>query len=126
MSRGNTASTRDPISGTDDDTLYQTARRDTVVEYRFDGLPAGVYQLELRFAEIQNQAPGHRIFDVVAEGSLLLPAHDIAAEVGRLAADNHEFFMTVTDGQVALRMVTRRGFKEPLINAIRLTHRPDR
>ncbi|QAT83776.1 S8A family peptidase [Corallococcus coralloides] len=114
-----------PIAGTVDDPLYQRARRG-FVEYRFDNLPPGVYQLELRFAEIQDQPRLRRVYDVVAETQLVLPAHDIANEVGQLTADDHSFFLTVTDGQLNLRLVPRDGFGVPLINAIRVTQRPDR
>jgi hypothetical protein len=31
----------------------------------------------------------------------------------------------VNDGSLSIRFVIRRGFKEPLINAIRVIHRPD-
>ncbi len=123
--RGNTASTRSPIAGTDDDPLYQTARRGQT-EYRFDGLPTGVYQVELRFAEIQNRKPSQRLFDVIVEGSLVLPALDIAGEVGQNTADDKSFFVSLTDGQMNIRFITRQADKEPLINAIRVTHRPDR
>jgi hypothetical protein len=120
-----TVRTRSPISGTEDDPLYQTGRRG-FFEYRFDGLPPGVYQLDLRFAEIQGKRRLERVFDVVAEQTLLLPAHDIAGEVGRLAADDHSFFIEVTDGQLNLRFVPRKGYGEPLVNALRVIHRPDR
>jgi hypothetical protein len=119
------ATTQSAIAGTADDLLYQTARRG-LVEYRFDGLPAGTYQVDLRFAEIQGKRRDKRIFDVIVEGGLVLPAHDIAAEVGALAADDHTFFLAVTDGQLSVRFVTRSGFGVPLINAMRVTHRPDR
>jgi hypothetical protein len=62
--------TKKQIDGTDDDPLYQDARR-LQVEYRFDGLPNGVYQIELDFAEIQGRRRGQRL-DVTAEGVLLL------------------------------------------------------
>ncbi|GMT99913.1 hypothetical protein KH5H1_40330 [Corallococcus caeni] len=117
--------TNRPIAGTVEDPLYQRGRRG-FVEYRFDNLPAGVYQLELRFAEIQDQPRLRRVYDVVAETQLVLPAHDIANEVGQLTADDHSFFLTVTDGQLNLRLVPREGFGVPLINAIRVTQRPDR
>jgi Malectin domain len=53
------ASTKKAISGTEDDPLYQTQRVNPT-EYRFDGLPAGAYQLELGFAELTRgpRAPG--------------------------------------------------------------------
>jgi hypothetical protein len=113
------------VGGTDDDPLYQRARVGGD-EYRFDGLPAGVYQVELRFAEIQNERPFQRLYDVIPEGLLSLPAHDIAAEAGRLAADDHTFFVSVSDGQISVRFIPRSGFGQPIVNGIRITHRPDR
>jgi hypothetical protein len=47
-------STNQPIAGTVDDALYQTQRQDPT-EYVFDGLPSGVYEVELRFVEIQTR-----------------------------------------------------------------------
>jgi hypothetical protein len=46
--------------------------------YRFTGLPAGVYQVERRFAEIENKRPGQRQFDVIVNGSPYLIALDIS------------------------------------------------
>jgi N-acetylneuraminic acid mutarotase len=116
---------KNSIGGTDDDPLYKDERRGAM-EYRFDGLPSGKYQVELRFAELQNSRPGQRIFDVIAEGNLILPSLDIAAEVGKFYADDKSFIVQVTDGQLNLRFVARRGFKEPVINGIRIRERPDR
>ena len=117
-------STKKQIAGTEDDPLFQKARR-LQVEYRFDGLPNGVYQIELNFAEIQGMRRGQRVFDVTAEGVQLLLGFDIAAEVGLYTADYKTFFVVVTDGQLNLRFLTRRGYGDPIINAIRVTHRPD-
>ena len=88
-------------------------------------MPAGVYQIELLFAEIQGKRRGQRVFDVTAEGVQLLLGFDIAAEVGLYTADYKTFFVVVTDGQLNLRFLTRRGYGDPIINAIRVTHRPD-
>jgi subtilisin family serine protease len=117
------ASTKKAISGTEDDPLYQTQRVNPT-EYRFDGLPNGAYQVELGFAELTPRAPGTRLFDVIAENTVLLQSHDVAAEVGSLAADQHTFTVQVTDGQLNLRFVERRGFALPIVNAIRVFHRP--
>jgi hypothetical protein len=125
VGQSNTDSTRSAIGGTDDDPLYQNDRRGSV-EYRFDGLPNGTYQVELRFAELQNQKAGQRIFDVIAEGGYIAPALDVAAEVGKLYADDKSYFLQVSDGQLNLRFVTRQGSKEPIINGIRIRQRPDR
>ncbi|HEX9027540.1 MAG TPA: malectin domain-containing carbohydrate-binding protein, partial [Anaerolineales bacterium] len=119
------ASTKKAIGGTPDVPLYQNLLQDPS-EYRFDGLPAGVYQIELRFAEVQNRLPGTRLFDVIAEGSYLIPALDVAADVGSFYADNYTFFIPITDGQLNLRFVGGRGYAPPIINALRVTNRPDR
>ena len=121
---GNVQTTTQPIAGTTDDVLYQNLRVDPV-EYRFDGLPAGVYEVDVRFAELDKKKPNARLFDVIAESGLLLPAHDVSGEVGILAADQHVFFVTVTDGQLNLRFVQRKGFQKPIVNAILIRHRPD-
>jgi subtilisin family serine protease len=118
-----TANTNRPISGTDDDPLYQTQRVNPA-EYRFDGLPAGVYEIDLGFAEVMTREPGTRLFDVIAENTLVLPAHDVAGDVGSFAADVHTFRVQVTDGQLNIRFVERRGYAPPIVNAIRVVHQP--
>ena len=125
VNRSQTMSTRHAISGTGDDPLYQDLRQD-VLEYRFDGLASGVYQVELRFAELRNARPNLRRFDVTLEGNLVLLAHDIALEVGSYAADNHTFYVPVTDGQLNVRFIPQRSYGSPILNAVRVTHRPDR
>ncbi len=96
-------------------------------EYRFDGLPNGAYQVELRFAELSNARPGRHLYDVLVEGNVVLFAHDVSAEVGTYTADNHSFFVPVTDGTLNVRFVSRGGgFGDPEIGALRATHRPDR
>lgn len=117
-------SVTDDIGGTTEDSLYRSQRRDPA-EYRFDGLPPGTYEIDLRFAEFDVSAPNKRLFDVVIENELKLPAHDIFADAGRLAADDHVFFMPVTDGQLNIRLVPRR-YGWPVVNAIKVRHRPDR
>jgi hypothetical protein len=138
------------ISGTDDDPLYQDARVNPYA-YRFDGLPAGQYAVELLFADFleglgneiylpmvvahQNsgwmmerleRASSKRVFDVLIEGDLVLPVHDIVFDVGYQAADDHTFFVYVGDGRLDIRLVPKTGFDPPIINALRVTQRPDR
>jgi subtilisin family serine protease len=114
--------TTDPIDGTADQKLYQTAR-EGAYEYRFDGLANGVYQVQLDFAELSWADPNTRLFDVVLERQLELPALDIAGEVGGFAALPYTFNVTVTDGALNVRLLTRSG--KPLINGVRVTSRPD-
>ena len=113
------------IAGTEDDPLYRDLRRN-MFAYRFDDLPPGVYQVELRFAELAQVEPNRRLFDVILENDLVLPAHDIALEVGSFAADDHSLFVQVDDGTLDVRSIRRAGFGRPVANALRVTHRPDR
>jgi hypothetical protein len=125
VQQSKTATTTHAIAGTNDPTLYRTQRIDPYA-YRFDNVPNGVYQVDLRFAELQNVRLGQRLFDVIVEDTLVLPAHDIIYEVGRFAAEDRTFFVDVADGQVDIRLIPRAGFALPVINALRVTHRIDR
>ena len=65
---------------------------------------------------------------IIVEGALVLPAFDIVSDAGAAnKADDKSFFVVVSaDGVMNIRFVTRRSTSEPLINAVRVTHRPDR
>jgi hypothetical protein len=120
-----TKSTSHSIKGTSDVKLFQSQRVDPY-GYRFDNVPNGVYQVDLGFAEFDSDKPGKRVFDVVVENTLVLPAHDIAYEVGRFTAESKTFFIDVTDGRADIRLIPRAGFSKPVINSLRITRRPDR
>ena len=119
-------SSRQAISGTDDDALYQTQREGTA-GYRFDALPAGTYDVELSFAELRRGLPvGRRVFDVKINGELELFNHDVVAEVGSLAADRHVFTVTVAEGgSIYIELLGQPNYLPQMINAVRVTHRPD-
>lgn len=126
IQKGTTRSTNKSIAGTPDPTLYKTQHEDPYA-YRFDNVPNGIYEIDLRFAELQGTRPGQRLFDVIVENSMVLPAHDIVYEVdGPFIADDQRFFIEVTDNRMDVRFIARAGFKKPVINALRITHRPDR
>ncbi len=125
VNKSTTASTKSTIKGTTDPKLYQDLR-DGVLEYRFDGVPNGVCQIELLFAEIRPTQPGRRMFDVLIEGNTVIHAHDIALDAGSLTADKHTFYVAITDGQVNVRFVPQRSYGTPIINAVRVIQRPDR
>ena len=120
------SSTTKKIAGTDDGPLFQY-ERDDPSEYRFDGLPAGIYQIDLYFADLSAKKAGQRISNVYIEGNAVLPAHDVVGEVGPLTADKHTFYVSVTDGQLNIRFAPYgKGYQVPIVNAIRVLHRPDR
>jgi subtilisin family serine protease len=112
------------IAGTSDPLLYQSQRVDPYA-YAFDGVPNGIYQVELRFAELTALSFGERLFDVVIENTEVLPAHDIRYEVGARTADDSTFQVEVSDGRLDVRFVPHAGFADPVINALRVTHRTD-
>ncbi|MFF7339859.1 S8 family serine peptidase [Streptomyces sp. NPDC008163] len=125
---GNTVPTytRKDIAGAGSSPAQQLLRsgREGVSEYRFDGVPSGVYQVELGFAEAAGTKPGARVFDVLGEGVEKVPDVDVRLESGGTrTALFKTFTVKVTDGQlnVSFRSVTGT----PLVNSIRVTQRPD-
>lgn len=113
------------IGGTDDDRLYQD-RRSGIFSYRFDSVPAGTYEVELGFAEFQaNMLPGRRVFDVSVNGDYVLVNHDVAAEVRGLWADDHTVIVEHDGGALNIQFHDRMGYQLPIVNALRVTDRPD-
>jgi subtilisin family serine protease len=110
------------IAGTADPALYQSLLLDP--SYRFDNVPNGVYAVELRFAAPSDLPEEPREFDVIVENEIVLPAYNPAARSGLDQADEYTFFVPVNDGQLDVRFSPRAG--QPFVNALRVTHRPDR
>ncbi|MFF7339858.1 S8 family serine peptidase [Streptomyces sp. NPDC008163] len=124
IGRSTKVTTTNAIEDTDDDRLFRTAR-EGAVEYRFDNVPDGTYQIELDFAELGKAAAGKRLTDVLAEGSVQLVDLDIAHTTGgSYRALAKSFMVRVTDGQLNLRLVAT-GAEKTLVNAVRVTQRPD-
>ncbi|MEV0383536.1 S8 family serine peptidase [Nonomuraea sp. NPDC050643] len=118
-----TQSTSRTIAGTTDQALFRTAR-ESMLEYRFDNVPNGTYTVELDFAEIRNMRMGERVFDVLVEGQLAIPALDLALESGTYTAATRQYTVKVTDGQLNVRFATRQG--ATIVNALRISERSDR
>ena len=95
------------ISGTEDDALYQAVRFGSSFAYRFDGLAPGPYQVSLYFAEPNLNGAGRRVFDVLAEGVVMLDDYDIfAAAGGKRVAIVETFVLDVSDGRLDLDFVS--------------------
>jgi subtilisin family serine protease len=122
-SQNRTQSTSRTIAGTTDQALFRTAR-ESMLEYRFDGVPAGTYTVELDFADVKSTQPGKRVFDVLVEGQLAIPALDLALESGTYTAVTRQYTVKVTDGQLNVRFATRQG--ATIVNALRISERPDK
>ena len=118
---GLTAGFSNPISGTNDDLLYQSQRydKDTSPEliYSFN-VPNGDYTVNLHFAEIYSGAfgVGLRVFDVLIEGQVVASNLDIYSEVGANAALVKSYAVTVSDGQLNIEF--RHVVENPEISAI--------
>ena len=122
---GWTITTRQPIAGTDDDVLHQSAREATS-GYRFDNLPTGTYLVEVDFVEFRRAlAPDRRVFDVSINGEPVLTAYDPVAAVGTLTLDHHQFTVAVAEsGSIAVDFGAHRGKLPPAITALQVTHQP--
>jgi len=97
-SGGSVFSTNAFISGTDDQTLYQSERYGNV-SYSID-LPNGIYEVSLMFAEIYHEEAGKRIFDVSIEGNSVIKNLDIYAKAGSKAAYNETHIVALEDGKL--------------------------
>jgi hypothetical protein len=105
------------ISGTADDTIYQTMRYSkTSFSYLFDGIPSGEYDVTMYFMEPNHTSAGLRIFDVVVEGDLLLDDFDIFAESGgKNVAMSRIFPVVVTDGQLTTEFYATPGLGQAIV-----------
>jgi hypothetical protein len=115
---GVSGSTTHAIAGTLDGALYQNERYN-MISYQFD-VPPGVYEVELRFAEIyQYAAVDRRVFDVFLEGTPIMSGLDLMQMVGAYAAYNQTFQTPVSDGQLNIEFVAHKGAAK--VSAIRVT-----
>ncbi len=126
MKRGKTRKTSRTIADTDEQPLFNTQHEEPYA-YRYDNVPNGVYEIDLRSAElVARNSFGDRLFDVIVENTVVLPAHDIAYEVGKFTADEHHFFVEVTDNRLDVRFLGRTTRDKAVLNGLRVVHRPDR
>lgn len=106
------------IEGTDDDALLETIAFD----FRRIVVPvpaAATYRVTLTSAEPFWRQPGTRVWGVSAEGRVVAPAVDVAAEVGPLRKHDLTFDVPVTDGELTLDVTPTLGRTE--LSAIEVT-----
>lgn len=105
---GSSHGTSAPISGTTDDTLYQSETWNwNQFTYEIP-IENGTYRVDLHFAEIYAPLtqPGARVFDIFLEGDLALDDMDpVAAAGGQYAAHVESTMVTVSDGALTLLAV---------------------
>jgi hypothetical protein len=96
---GNTHSVTNPIGFTGDDPLYRTERWGMPA---YDlAVPNGRYRVRLLVAEISPTTP-RRVFDVRAEGRLVVDDFDIRSDFPAFEATTLEFEVEVDDGRLDL------------------------
>ncbi|SDG35616.1 Serine protease, subtilisin family [Sinosporangium album] len=120
---GSVRTTTRAIKGTSEQGLFKSAR-ESMLEYRFDNVPNGTYTVELGFADLRSSRPGQRVFDVIVEDQLAVPALDLALQVGTHTAVTRQYTVKVADGQLNVRFAKRYG--NTIVNAIRISERPDK
>ena len=108
------------ISGTQEQTLYQTERYQNLgnLVYAIPVPPATAdYEVSLYFAEIYYGSEGQRVFDVFVEGSLVFGNFDVTKEAGGArTAIILVKVVTVSDG--FLKVELAKGVENPKISAI--------
>jgi hypothetical protein len=120
FSGGQVYSTAAAIGGTVEDPLFRTERYGNF-SYSL-AVPSGTYAVTLYFAELYWTSAGKRVFDVTAEGQLIIDNLDVWAQVGAnnaLALTNQ---VTVTDGTLNLGFIT--GADNAKVSAIEVVQVP--
>jgi hypothetical protein len=115
---GSTFRTTTAIHNTTAPTLYQTIRYGTF-SYQFS-VPAGNYQVNLKFAEIFYTTTGARQFNVAINGTTVLSNFDIvAAAGGAFTAIDKSFQVATSGGSIAIQF-TLGSADSPQVNAIEI------
>lgn len=102
---GSTYTTANAISGTSTPTLYQSERYGDFL-YQFN-VPNGTYTVNLKFAEIFMSTPGQRVFNVIINGTTVLPNFDIIAQAGAaFTALDKSFSVPVSTGTLTIQFTS--------------------
>ena len=93
------------VTNTTDPTLYQSERYGSPFTYTFS-VPAGSYQVTLKYAETYQTASGTRVFNVSINGTRVQSNFDIFADSGaQYKADDKVFNnITATGGQITIQV----------------------
>ena len=102
------------IADTTGDDLYRKHRWG-MTGYTVPVPAPGVYTVRLHFAEVVFQSAGYRVFDVSAEGGLVLDNLDVAARVGPNRALVEEFTVAVDD---ALDLRFGAVVEDPMVSGV--------
>ncbi len=102
---GSSRTVTNPISGTDEDTLFQSERYGS---YTYEiPVSEASYNISLHFAELYQQSSGARSFDVMVEGVTLFTQMDLYSVVGAFTAYTEMMQdIQVTDGFLTIEVLT--------------------
>jgi hypothetical protein len=115
---GGTASTAAfAVGQSSNDPLYYTYRWGKTFDYNV-AAANGAYKLTLYFVDPTSTAAGQRKFDVTVEGTKVLSAYDIYAQVGSKNAATKTYNVTVTGGQLNIAFKALAG--NAIVSAIEL------
>lgn len=119
---GAAKSSNNAVSGTGDDFLYQKFR-EKPGEYRIT-VPDDTYDVTLKFAEFVADRADERRMQISLEGSVVEPGLSVYGIVGKNAALDRTYTVTVSDGLLAIGFAKAPGAgKEPAVSAIEVkTH----
>ena len=99
--------------------LYQTDTWSTgTLQYVFP-VPNGSFTVTLKFAEFYLTAAGHRVFNIVVNGTTYYANFDILAHVAANTAYDVSIPVTVSGGQITIQLVPVTG--SPKLNALQIT-----
>ena len=105
-----------PISGTNNDALYQTENFGDFT-YEIPVSTSGLHDVRLHFAELFFTSSNQRIFDVLIEGQTVISGLDIFSEVGKDAALIRNINdIDIADGVLSLSFNAIQG--NPKLSAI--------
>jgi hypothetical protein len=92
------------ISGTSDQTLYQSERYGNF-SYSIP-MPNGNYNVTLKFAETYFTSTGQRVFNVAANGATVISNLDIYAKAGKNTAYDVVIPVSVTNGTLSIQLTS--------------------
>ena len=94
--------------------------REGALKYSFR-IPRGEYLVRLAFVETNVANPGMRVFDVLAEDSVVLDDVDIVADAGDFTWYERAVSVKVFDGWLDLRFVAETGDQAPRVSWLSVT-----
>jgi hypothetical protein len=119
---GHVFTTTAAIAGTGDPALYQSLYwNNGPFSYSFPQLPAGSYQVTLKFAELANLNGTQRQFNVAINGTQVLTNFDVTKAAGGVNRAIDETFPATVGSSGLTINFTQGAANYPIVNAIQVT-----